>query len=73
MSRDVLRQNTMMAHLLDALEATGHWPLWTARLAMVARHFLSEDELTALRRHNPGINDHEARSLYLPGSGVQRG
>ena len=36
---------------------------------MVARHFLSEGELTALLRHNPGINDHEARSLNLPVQG----
>jgi len=32
---------------------------------MVARHFLSEGEPTALLRHNPGIHVHEARSLYL--------
>jgi hypothetical protein len=56
----------MMAHLIDSLQAKkdiGHY----GRLvfAMVARHFLSEPELTSLIRQNPGVTDQEARSLYL--------
>jgi hypothetical protein len=66
MSLDALRQNGMMAHLIEALQAKqdiGHY----GRLvfAMVARHFLPESELTALLQQNPGVTDHEARSLYL--------
>jgi hypothetical protein len=66
MSLDALRQNSMMAHLIDALQAEkdiGHY----GRLvfAMVARHFLSEAKLIALLQQNPGISDQEARSLYL--------
>jgi hypothetical protein len=56
----------MMAHLLEALmekRDIGHY----GRLvfAMVARHFMSEVELVDLLQHNPGVSDHEARSLYL--------
>jgi hypothetical protein len=66
MSLDALRKNDMMAHLIDALRAKkdiGHY----GRLvfAMVARHFLSQPELTTLLQLNPGITGHEARSLYL--------
>ena len=66
MARDELRRNNMMAHLLDALEARkdiGHY----GRLvfAMVARHFIPEAELIGLLQQNPGVNDHEARSLFL--------
>jgi hypothetical protein len=66
MSLDALRQNSMMAHLIDALQAhqdIGHY----GRLvfAMVARHFLPESELTTLLQKNPGVTEHEARSLYL--------
>jgi hypothetical protein len=66
MSLDALRQNAMMAHLIDALQAKqdiGHY----GRLvfAMVARHFMSESELTGLLQQNPGVTDDEARSLYL--------
>jgi hypothetical protein len=66
MSLEVLRQNAMMAHLIDALQAKqdiGHYGQLV--FAMVARHFLSEPELTALLQQNPGVTDHEARSLYL--------
>lgn len=62
MSLDALRQNGMMAHLIDSLQAKqdiGHY----GRLvfAMVARHFLSESELIALLQENPGFTDQEAR------------
>lgn len=52
----------MMAHLLDALDAgqdIGHYGRLT--FAMVARHFLEEDELVELLSKN--VDEHEARSL----------
>jgi hypothetical protein len=60
-----LRKNDMMAHLLDALEAgqdIGHY----GRLvfAMVARHFMSEDELLTYLQKNPNFSAEEARALY---------
>lgn len=65
MLHDELRKNAMMAHLLDALQERkdiGHY----GRLvfAMAARHFMPEVELVDLLQHNPGVSDHEARSLY---------
>jgi DNA primase large subunit len=59
-----LCKNGMMAHLLDALEAgqdIGHY----GRLvfAMVARHFLSEDELLTNLQKNPNFSAEEARAL----------
>ena len=66
MAREELQKNGMMAHLLTALEERqdiGHY----GRLvfAMVARHFMSESELIGLLQQNPGVTDHDARSLYL--------
>ena len=60
-----LKKNDMMAHLLDALEAgkdIGHY----GRLvfAMVARHFMKENELLAYLQKNPGFTEAEARALY---------
>lgn len=60
-----LRKNDMMAHLLDALdqgEDIGHY----GRLvfAMVARHFLSEDELIGYLTKDSDFNETEARTLY---------
>jgi DNA primase large subunit len=60
-----LRKNDMMAHLLDALDAgkdIGHY----GRLvfAMVARHFLSEDELISYLQKDSDFSEAEARSLY---------
>jgi hypothetical protein len=54
MSVDDLRNNAMMAHLLDSLEAgkdIGHY----GRLvfAMVGRHFLSEAELVDYLQRDP--------------------
>ena len=62
MSTQDLRKNSMMMHLLDALERgedIGHY----GRLvfAMVARHFISEDQLCALLGRN--VPEEEARSL----------
>jgi hypothetical protein len=64
MSVQDLRKSDMMAHLLDALDAgkdIGHY----GRLAftMVARHFVSPDELLQLLRKNAGFSEEEARSL----------
>jgi len=61
-----LKQNAMMAHLLRALEKNtdiGHY----GRLvfAMVARHFLSAEELVRYLMRNPGITEEQARALYL--------
>ncbi|MBD2307457.1 hypothetical protein H6G17_18445 [Chroococcidiopsis sp. FACHB-1243] len=60
-----LRKNGMMAHLLDALdtgEDIGHY----GRLvfAMVARHFLSEEELINYLTKDKDCSETEARSLY---------
>ena len=61
-----LRKNGMMAHLLDALDKQqdiGHY----GRLvfAMVARYFLSEQELLAYLMKNPDVTEEQARALYL--------
>ena len=66
MSRRALEQNSMMSHLLRALERgedIGHY----GRLvfAMVARHFLDEEELTTLLEQNPGVTREQARALVL--------
>lgn len=65
MALEALRKNDMMAHLLDALDAgkdIGHY----GRLvfAMVARHFLSEDELINYLQKDPDFSEEKARSLY---------
>ncbi|HYU24744.1 MAG TPA: hypothetical protein VEO74_06045 [Thermoanaerobaculia bacterium] len=62
MALEDLRRNSMMSHLLAALERgddIGHY----GRLvfAMVARHFLDEDELRRWLQKN--ISEDEARSL----------
>src|SRR5436305_10190626 len=59
-----LRNSPMMAHLLDALEKgtdIGHYGRLT--FAMVARHFLKEDELVRLLGNQPDHNEAEARAL----------
>jgi hypothetical protein len=61
-----LRDSPMMAHLLDALEAgtdIGHYGRLT--FAMVARHFLDEEELVALLARQPDQDETKARSLVL--------
>ena len=61
---DNLRDSPMMAHLLDALEAgtdIGHYGRLT--FAMIARHFLDEDELIRLLGNQPGHDQQEARRL----------
>ncbi len=64
MAIEQLQQNRMMRHLLDALargEDIGHY----GRLvfAMIARHFLSEEDLLRWLSRNPGFSEDEARAL----------
>ena len=66
MSVEDLRKSPMMAHLLDALdrkEDIGHY----GRLvfAMIARHFLAEDELVEWIRKDSRVKDEQARALVL--------
>lgn len=65
MAVEELRKNEMMAHLLDALAAgkdIGHY----GRLvfAMVARHFLSEEELIGHLQQDRDFSEAQARALY---------
>src|SRR5579863_6045560 len=62
--KEALRNSPMMVHLLDALENgtdIGHYGRLT--FVMVARHFLSEDELVALLSQQPDHNVEDARVL----------
>ena len=64
MATDDLRNNAMMAHLLDALDDgkdIGHY----GRLVftIVARHFVDEDELVALLRKDKDVDEAKARGL----------
>ncbi len=66
MAVEDLRNSEMMAHLLDSLDAgrdIGHY----GRLvfAMVARHFLDEEEVVEYLRKNPDFSEDQARALYL--------
>ena len=61
-----LRQSDMMAHLLDALDQgqdIGHY----GRLvfAMVARHFMGEEELVDYLQKDRDFDEEQARALYL--------
>src|SRR5436309_4140566 len=61
-----LRDSPMMAHLLDALEAgtdIGHYGRLT--FAMVARHFMDEEELVRLLASQPEQDETRARALLL--------
>ena len=61
-----LRDSPMMAHLLDALEAgtdIGHFGRLT--FAMIARHFMDEDELVGLLAKQPEQDEESARALVL--------
>lgn len=64
MTVDQLRQNDMMAHLLEALEQgqdIGHY----GRLvfAMVGHHFLETDELIEWITRDKSVSEAEARAL----------
>ncbi len=65
MPLDELRQNEMMAHLLDSLEAgkdIGHY----GRLvfAMVAQYFMDRDELVGWLAKDPDCSEEDALALY---------
>ena len=64
MGVDDLRANHMMAHLLDALERgqdIGHY----GRLvfAMIARHFLTREELSSWLCQDSTVSEEEVRAL----------
>ena len=66
MTVEQLRQNDMMAHLMDALEKgtdIGHY----GRLvfAMVGHHFLDTDELVSWLTKDKSVSEAEARALAL--------
>ncbi|WP_416671887.1 hypothetical protein [Egbenema bharatensis] len=66
MQVDELRKSEMMAHLLDALEEgkdIGHYGRLT--FAMVAHHFLDEDELISWLQKDPDLSEAEAKALVL--------
>ena len=61
---EALRNSPMMVHLLNALEQgtdIGHYGRLT--FVMVARHFLSEDELIKLLSHQPDHNTEDFSRL----------
>ncbi|MGI4790212.1 MAG: hypothetical protein ACRYFS_15350 [Janthinobacterium lividum] len=65
MALEDLKQNAMMAHLLDSLDHKkdiGHY----GRLVftMIARHFLTEDEVVTELAKDKDFGEAEARSLY---------
>jgi len=65
-----LRDSPMMAHLLDALEAgtdVGHYGRLT--FAMIARHFLEEDELVRLLANQPEQDEAKARAMVVQVNG----
>jgi hypothetical protein len=61
-----LRKSTMLAHLLDALDAgqsIGHYGRLV--LAMVAHHFVDDDTLAGMLAQDPECSDEDARALAL--------
>ena len=65
MAVEELRKSEMMVHLMEALEAgedIGHY----GRLvfAMIARHFISQDEVIDFLTKDPDCSESEAKSLY---------
>jgi DNA primase large subunit len=63
-SIEALRKSQMMAHLLDALEEgqdIGHYGRLT--FAMVARHFLSEQDLLQYLKKDQDFSEAEAKTL----------
>ena len=62
--KEALRESPMMAHLLDALKEgkdIGHYGRLT--FAIVARHFLDEDELVRLLAKQPDQTQEEVRAM----------
>jgi hypothetical protein len=61
-----LTDSPMMAHLLNALEeGTDIGEFGRLTFVMVARHFLPEDEITALLDKQPDMDEKSARALLL--------
>ena len=61
---EALKQSDMMAHLLDSLQKKKDIQHYGRLVfAMVARHFLPEDELVKLLTRNPNFGEDEARAL----------
>ncbi len=71
MAVEDLRKNDMMAHLLDSLDKgkdIGHY----GRLvfAMVARHFMPEDELVNTLQKDKDFSEEDARALVTQVQGA---
>lgn len=64
MALEELRNDRMMSHLIDSLES-GHGIQHYGRLvfAMVARHFVDDEEVIGLLSKDPECDDAEARRL----------
>ena len=63
---DALREDSMMAHLLDALnqgQDIGHYGRLT--FAMIARHFLSDDEVLAELTRDEDFSEEDARQMLM--------
>lgn len=61
-----LEDSPMMAHLLEGLKKgtdVGHFGRLT--FVMVARHFMSRDEMVKLLAKQPGQDEQEARALVM--------
>ncbi len=64
MSRDEMRKDPMMAHLLDALaqgQDIGHYGRLT--FVMVARRFVDQDEVVGLLVQDKDVDEAKARAL----------
>jgi hypothetical protein len=64
MAIEHLKQNPMMNHLFTALERgedIGHYGRLV--VAMIGRHFLSQDELCTWLQKNPGVTEADASAL----------
>ena len=66
MKLDELRKNEMMSHLLGSLEQgkdIGHY----GRLvfAMIARHFMGDEELVTLLQKDETFSEQDARALVM--------
>lgn len=63
---EALRDDKMMAHLLDALDAgkdIGHYGRLT--FAMIARHFLDDDEVLAELTKDQDFSEEDARQMLM--------
>jgi hypothetical protein len=63
---DDLRDSRMMAHLLDALqEGTDIGEYGRLTFAIVARHFMNDNEIANLLEKQPGFDTQTARAFLL--------